>query len=429
MKLILFLLIWACASSAANLISVIAPLAKITSKPGSHSTSQPLNVLEWQEQSGDQNDWDTYVEFYTTSRGYSGLFDYNLPTGIQESNVVSMNVLTNYLGPQKSYQRWMWSIYDHNTNSWVFLGDNAGAPDWEWKFFDFSVPGNPTDFIDGNGKISLRYKTNSGYDNSDLDLLSVEVGIVAPAEPTTDPTPPTGTIWQPKPGTTWQWQISDSAIDTSFDVDMYDIDLFEVDQSTIDQLHLDGRIVVCYFSAGSYEDWRPDASDFPSSILGNPLDSWPGERWLDIGNIEALGPIMQARLDLAVNKNCDGVEPDNIDGYINNNGLGLTSNEQIIYNRWLAQQAHQRGLSIGLKNDLDQVNDLVNDFDWALNEQCWQYNECDLLTPFVAAGKAVFGVEYRGVPATFCPVLNAMQFSWLKKNLDLDAFRIDCQDY
>ena len=103
-----------------------------------------------------------------------------------------------------------------------------------------------------------------------------------------------------------QWQYNRHL---SFDVDMYDIDLFDVDQSVIDQLHVDGRIVVCYFSAGSYEDWRPDTGDFPSKILGNPLDSWPGGRRLDIGNIEDLGPIIQARLDLAASKKCDGVGP------------------------------------------------------------------------------------------------------------------------
>jgi len=33
-------------------------------------------------------------------------------------------------------------------------------------------------------------------------------------------------------------------------------------------------------------------------------------------------------------------------------------------------------------------------FDWALNEECLSYDECDLLKPFLEAGKAVFHVEY-----------------------------------
>jgi len=232
--------------------------------------------------------------------------------------------------------------------------------------------------------------------------------------------------WRPSPGTSWQWQLS-GAIDTSIDAEMYDIDLFDGPQGVIDQLHAAGRTVICYFSAGSYEDWRPDAADFPQSVLGEPLEGWPGERWLDIRQIDLLSPIMSARLDLAQSKGCDGVEPDNIDGYANQTGFQLSADDQLAYNRWLAEQAHLRQLSIGLKNDLDQVTDLLPHFDWALNEQCFQYNECDLLLPFIQAGKAVFGVEYELEPDAFCSQANALDFDWLKKNLELDAARISCR--
>jgi hypothetical protein len=137
--------------------------------------------------------------------------------------------------------------------------------------------------------------------------------------------------------------------------------------------------------------------------------------------------VRAARLDLAVSKGCDGVEPDNIDGYTNDTGFPLTYQHQINYNVWLAQQAHARGLSIGLKNDLDQIPDLVDDFDWAINEQCFEYDECDTLLPFITANKAVFGVEYEGETTDFCPQANAMNFDWLKKALDLDAFRVACR--
>ena len=232
-------------------------------------------------------------------------------------------------------------------------------------------------------------------------------------------------VWQPTPGTSWQWQLS-GTIDTAFDVQMYDIDLFDTPQSVIDELHGNGRIVICYFSAGSYEEWRSDAAAFPASVRGNPLDGWPGESWLDIRDLTTLGPIMQARLDLAGQKGCDGVEPDNVDGYANNSGFPLTTNDQLTYNSWLATEAHSRGLSIGLKNDLDQIPELLPYFDWALNEQCFQYDECDLLLPFIQAGKAVFGVEYEGQLADFCPQATANQFSWLLKDIDLGPAREAC---
>jgi len=236
-----------------------------------------------------------------------------------------------------------------------------------------------------------------------------------------------GEIWRPTPGTSWQWQLQ-GTIDTTIDVDMYDIDLFDTPEQTITDLKADGRVVICYLSAGSWEDWRPDAGDYPAVVLGDPLDGWPGERWVDIRRLDLLGPILEARLDLARSKGCMGVEPDNVDAYQNSSGFPLVAADQLAFNHWLATQAHERGLSVGLKNDLDQIAELEADFDWALNEQCYEYIECDLLQPFIDAGKAVFGVEYSGDESVFCPYFNALDYSWLKKNFDLDVWRIDCHD-
>jgi len=236
----------------------------------------------------------------------------------------------------------------------------------------------------------------------------------------------TESIWRPTPGISWQIQFS-SQIDTSLDVQLYDLDLDDTPKSIIDQLHTDGHKVMCYFSAGSWEEWRNDADDFPDSVLGIDLDGWPGEKWLDIRRLDLLGSIMSARLDSAAQKNCDGVDPDNVDGYTNNTGFNLSYQDQINFNTWLADQAHARSLAIGLKNDLDQIADLLPYFDWALNEQCFQYNECDLLLPFVTANKPVFGIEYNSDTSSFCPLANQMNFDFIKKNWDLDAWRIACR--
>ncbi len=210
---------------------------------------------------------------------------------------------------------------------------------------------------------------------------------------------------------------------------MFDVDLFDTSPETIAELHRKGRVVICYFSAGSFEPWRPDSSTFPSEVLGNPLDGWPDEQWLDIRRLDLIGPIMEARLDLAVAKGCDGVEPDNIDAYTNDSSFPLSYDDQIQYNSWLAREAHNRGLSIGLKNDLDQVKDLEPYFDWALNEECFSFGECEKLRPFIEHGKAVFGVEYDMEPEEFCPQANTLGFDFMKKHWDLDAWRIPCREY
>jgi len=237
---------------------------------------------------------------------------------------------------------------------------------------------------------------------------------------------PAVTWWRPTPGTSWQIQLQ-GKINTSYAVQMYDIDLFDAPKRVIRSLRERGIKVVCYFNAGAFEDWRPDAAAFPPEVLGHPLEGWPGERWLDIRRLDLLAPIMRARLDLARRKGCDGVDPDNVDGYTHNTGFPLTAADQLRYNRWLAREAHARGLAIGLKNDLDQIPQLVADFDFAINEQCFQYRECDRLMPFIQANKPVFGIEYQGNRAAICADANRRNFDTLIKRPDLKAWRIACR--
>lgn len=205
-----------------------------------------------------------------------------------------------------------------------------------------------------------------------------------------------GDWWRPAVETTWHWQLqSDGSgqINVTYDVDAYDLDLFDVPASLIDELHEAGRRVICYFSAGTYEDFREDADEFNEAEIGNVLEDFADERWLDVRSSN-VRRIMQDRLDLAVQKRCDAVEPDNVTAFLNDTGFNLTAHEQLEYNRFLAEQAHARGLAVGLKNDLEQIAELVDDFDFSVNEQCHEFDECDALLPFIEAGKPVFNAEY-----------------------------------
>ncbi len=227
---------------------------------------------------------------------------------------------------------------------------------------------------------------------------------------------------------TWQWQLQ-GEINASYDVDVYDIDLFDVPTSTIDRVHADRRIVICYFST-AYEEWRADAANFDPDDLGANLDDWDGERWVDIRSA-TLRTTLLDRLDLAVEKGCDGVEPDNVTAYRNDSGFDLTADDQLDFNRFLANAAHDRGLLIGLKNDLEQIPLLVDDFDFAVNEQCVEYGECDVYEPFATAGKPIFGAEYSDVaindPEATCATARSAGVTTIIVPLDLDdAFRTPC---
>ncbi|MEO3938987.1 endo alpha-1,4 polygalactosaminidase [Dermatophilaceae bacterium Soc4.6] len=235
---------------------------------------------------------------------------------------------------------------------------------------------------------------------------------------------PTAARWQPRRGTTWQWQLS-GPIQTSVDAQVYDVDLVDTPASTVASLHRDGRRVVCYLSAGSWEPGRPDSALFPTSVRGSAVPGWD-ERWLDIRQLSVLGPIMAARMDLCAAKGFDGVEADLVDGYASTTGFPLTADDQLTYDRMLARMAHERGLAIGLKNDLDQVAALEPVYDFAVNEQCVQYDECDRLAPFLDADKAVFHAEYDLSTAQFCPTSQRLGLSSVRKELELGPWRQTC---
>ncbi|MFD3536432.1 endo alpha-1,4 polygalactosaminidase [Streptomyces sp. NPDC058664] len=235
---------------------------------------------------------------------------------------------------------------------------------------------------------------------------------------------PAGRRWQPRPGLTWQWQL-DGTVDPSVDVPVYDIDGFENSAATVARLHRDGRKVICYVNVGAWEDYRPDRHAFPRSLLGRP-NGWHGERWLDIRRVDLLRPLMERRFDMCRDKGFDAVEPDLMEGYAADTGFSLSAADQLRYNRMIAEIAHERGLAVGLKNDLGQIPQLVRHFDFAVNEECAQFDECALLEPFVAAGKAVFHVEYEEPTASFCPQARALRLSSMRKELELGVWRSPC---
>jgi hypothetical protein len=178
-----------------------------------------------------------------------------------------------------------------------------------------------------------------------------------PGSASSTPSPPlpnntnatTGSFWKPPAGASWQIVLEYPLNDTSPNVTVYDIDLFDNPNSTISALHALNRSVICYFSAGSYENWRPDAGQFKPSDYGKELDGWPGEYWLNTNSTNVRN-IMSARLALAASKGCDGVDPDNVDGYDNDTGVDLTTSDAVDYLTFLAIGAHGLNMSLGLKN-------------------------------------------------------------------------------
>ena len=150
---------------------------------------------------------------------------------------------------------------------------------------------------------------------------------------------------------------------------------------------------------------------------------------MDIRRIDVIGPLLLDRVEEAMLRGCDGIEYDNPDGFFHDSGFAkpFSYEQQLIFNRWLADTAHSYGLATVLKNDIMQVFELKDTFDGSVNEQCWEDDECYLYWPMVDAGKPVFQTEYEVERCYFCDRANMMNLSSLKKHPDLGPCLVDCK--
>ncbi|MDR6677139.1 endo alpha-1,4 polygalactosaminidase [Pseudomonas oryzihabitans] len=206
----------------------------------------------------------------------------------------------------------------------------------------------------------------------------------------------------------------------------YDIDLYDTSKAVIANLKGSGKTVICYFSAGTWEDWRPDAALYPKAALGKALDAWPGERWLDIRRADVRA-LLAKRLDLAVQKGCQGVDPDNVDGYTNPNGLKLTKAQQLDFLNWLADEAHKRQLLVGLKNAIELIPSVYGKFDFALNESCYDYAECNAYSYFRTQKKPVMIIDYGPYSTKRCSQAKTSGYNLQFYPLSLAALGTACK--
>ncbi len=279
----------------------------------------------------------------------------------------------------------------------------------------------------------------------------------------------TGPCWTPPEFARWQYQLQGSpakgggclhkktgfintgVTGTSFATGrtvaptVFDIDILQdgkcyspqdysvLNYAAVAGIHLLGARVIGYIDAGTAETWRPDFREMQAfdgscdgCLFGRPLSNFPDEYWLNINtDVKGTNPNtgrtetaqrfllneMLARLKEARLIGVDAIEFDDVDGYGNHTGLTIRARTQLRYNARLANLAHQMGFAVGLKNDLDQAAALQPYFDFAINEQCFQYGGCDVLRSWPTKhGKAVFNVEYDQKPSAFCPSANSARY-------------------
>jgi hypothetical protein len=272
-----------------------------------------------------------------------------------------------------------------------------------------------------------------------------------------------GELWRPPLNSRWQYQLEGNpnfpatgginvgicarpytwqqgcARPRVFDIDLYvDSEVSgnnrTLNTAAVNAIHARGARAICYVDAGSIENFRPDYPQYVEwnrthgySLIGKPFDArFPDEFWLNINNGRGqrtfLLRMIDARVAKCVQAGFDGVEFDNVDAYAQGQavtGWNISYQTQLVFNRALADIAHRHGLSAGLKNDLEQIPDLMPSFEYAINESCFRYGECGSLRRFISVGKPVFQVQYGGSLDRFCPTANRYGFNSIQKAADL----------
>jgi hypothetical protein len=201
--------------------------------------------------------------------------------------------------------------------------------------------------------------------------------------------------WRPTPGQRFDIQLV-APFDLIRPADVVALPLFGTLPTRLQELRSRGVAAVCHVMAGAWESWRPDAGQFPQPVVGRPTGGRADQRWLDIRQA-SLRPVLERRVDLCRDRGFDGVLFAGLDGYARNSGFDLTAEQQLAFNRWLAEVAHARGLAAGIINDLDQAGELANAFDFLVADTCIAQSNCAAIQPFLAANKPVFLLDYTNV--------------------------------
>jgi endo-alpha-1,4-polygalactosaminidase (GH114 family) len=464
----------AAASTGGVTLSALKP-ASIVDTVGTHVGS--VDALATRDQSGTADDPAKYVRLGGSGATYSGYRTYTLPAGVSPSTVTTITMLADFRGPTSAKNAWTWSIYDWTNDTWVRLGtqDHCGGDAGTKKW--------PCDDLDRAPWKYLRYNAIHAPDASLADLVNpttheIRIGIEATSTGAAKldweavevySNDGASTPWTPAVGTRWQWQLQgkpgryDATGGIDVDVcqppfgggpcvrpDVFDFDLYvdpsiagrygwALETDAVDAVHASGRHAIGYVTAGDAERWRPDYEQFVDfdrrcggCFLGNPFSRrFPDEYWANFspgkGRFSFMVQMLRARTDKVAAAGFDGIEYDIVDTYANGSrytGVHVTAETQLAYNRALAEMAHADGLSVALKNDSGQIPDLLPDFDYAINEECFGYDECGAYRAFIEAGKPVFQTEYQLEPKDFCKKANRWDFSSIKKADNFSLFAL-----
>ncbi|KAJ8073916.1 hypothetical protein PM082_012194 [Marasmius tenuissimus] len=167
-----------------------------------------------------------------------------------------------------------------------------------------------------------------------------------------------------------------------------------------------GKYNICYVNAFQTQ---PDEKSFWQSPQNDPLllrrangnyftdPDWPGEFLLDTSTDakrQAIATIVNGWISDCASKGFNAIEADNLDTFTRSANL-LTKANNLAYAKLLADHAHSLNLAFGQKNagsELGSQGKQTVGFDFAVAEECQEYNECNAYTNVY--GNQVLEIEY-----------------------------------
>ncbi|WP_407542902.1 endo alpha-1,4 polygalactosaminidase (plasmid) [Deinococcus radiomollis] len=249
--------------------------------------------------------------------------------------------------------------------------------------------------------------------------------------PSPVPAPGSGIRLPPSGSVGWDLQLGaggDSDVKAPTGVKVLDVDGFNISASKVSQLNAQGLYTLCYLDVGSFEPFRPDSGQYPAYLKLQQDPSWPDEYFLDVTDVfkpgSALAAILINRFKMCKEKGFAAIDPDNLQNDENITGGRITTQQQIDFNGWVADQAHAQGLAVFQKNGPDKIllrdrtgKMMVEKFDGILNEQCQQYGECAALSEYTKRGKLALNIEYN--TTLDCALSTTLKINSLKRDLGL----------
>ena len=243
----------------------------------------------------------------------------------------------------------------------------------------------------GNHQVCVYGIDSAGGANPLLGCQHVLVNVNAPRTTTTTTT--TSTVFPlPAVGAVFDYQLG-GAYPPASGVTVVERDSTERPAA--------GLYSICYVNAFQTQPgatWPEDLllHDTSGQRLIDP--NWPDENIIDIST-----PAQQTRVANILATTIDGcrtsgfnaVEFDNLDSYTRSQGK-LTPDDALAYATLLVGRAHQDGLAAAQKNTAELAARARQEvgFDFAISEQCAQFNECSsYTTPY---NNHVLDVEYTG---------------------------------